>query len=132
MDLRAFSGNAYQRGSGLGNVLRGLFKFLAPVAKKTAISIGKNALGVGLRTAQDLLNDGNNNNIKSSFIKNARKAGSNVAGDLLNDMSAHSGNTHTNAYKRKRKTSNTNTRSKHPRRGRTSKKPRVRKDIFNS
>ena len=55
--LSGFAGSRYQRGHGLGSFLKGLIKTSAPLLKKGAISIGKQALKTGLSMAQNYLND---------------------------------------------------------------------------
>ena len=50
-----FQGQLYQRGSGIGNIFRGIFKLLLPVAKRVGRTVGKQALSTGSRIAGDLI-----------------------------------------------------------------------------
>jgi hypothetical protein len=50
-----FVGIPYQRGGGLGNFFRGLFRFLLPVVAKAGKAIGKEALSAGSRIASDVV-----------------------------------------------------------------------------
>lgn len=63
-----FEGQMYQRGHGLGNIFRGLFKMLAPVAK----TFGRQALESGLHLAADTLEG---KSLKESAVKRGRQAG---------------------------------------------------------
>lgn len=60
--LSGFAGSRYQRGHGLGSFLKGLIKTSAPLLKKGAVSIGKQALKTGLSMAQNYLNDNQKTN----------------------------------------------------------------------
>ena len=51
---QVYSGLPYQRGAGIGNVFRGLIRFLLPVAKTVGKSLGKQALRTGAQIASDL------------------------------------------------------------------------------
>ena len=54
-----YTGRRYQRGHGLGNVLGSLFRTVAPMLRKTAVSLGKNVLrsgvSAGLRALTDIV-----------------------------------------------------------------------------
>lgn len=82
-DLRVFSGSAMQRGSGLGTVLKGFLKSVAPMAKRAAISLGKNALSGGINIAQDLLNE---KNFKQSVKHRLKDAGLKFTKDMINEF----------------------------------------------
>ena len=56
--LPGFQGTKYQRGNGLGSILTGLFRVAAPLLKKGAISLGKQALKKGLSMASNYLEGG--------------------------------------------------------------------------
>ena len=45
----------YQRGRGFGSVLKGIFRFLAPITKSAVKSVGKQAVRTGLDVAGDVL-----------------------------------------------------------------------------
>ena len=53
--LPAFAGARYQRGHGLGNVLRTLAKVAVPLFKKGVNKVGKQALRTGMAIAGDLM-----------------------------------------------------------------------------
>ena len=50
-----YRGSAYQRGSGIGNLLGGLFRSFLPVAKSIGKTVGKQALKTGAEVAADAL-----------------------------------------------------------------------------
>ena len=50
-----FQGEPYQRGHGLGNIFRGIFRFLLPIAKTAASTLGKEALNTGANILTDSL-----------------------------------------------------------------------------
>jgi hypothetical protein len=132
-DLRSFSGNMYQRGGGIGNVLKGFVKHIIPLAKRTATAVGKNALNIGLQTARDFME---NKDVKQSLIKNTKAAGANMARNLLTDLSEQTIPKRTpnnpSGYKRKRKHPSTNTTQKQSHRSGGIKRVRRQKDIFSS
>ena len=61
--MPAFTGAQYQRGHGLGNMLRSLTKFALPMLKKGVRSVGKQVLKTGMNIAQDAMHG---QNIKSA------------------------------------------------------------------
>ena len=67
--MPAFAGAQYQRGHGLGNVLRTLTKFALPILKKGARSVGKQVLKTGMNIAQDAIH-GQNIKSATSFSRN--------------------------------------------------------------
>jgi hypothetical protein len=52
---KGFDGLPYQRGGGLGNIFRGIFRFLLPIAKKAGKAVGKQALRTGSQIASDVV-----------------------------------------------------------------------------
>ncbi|MCP4489378.1 MAG: hypothetical protein GY820_19015, partial [Gammaproteobacteria bacterium] len=52
--LPAFSGYGYQRGYGLGGILKGLMRFVMPLAKRAGIAVGKQALRTAGEIAEDV------------------------------------------------------------------------------
>jgi len=55
--LEVYRGSRYQRGAGIGGVLKGLFKLGLPLFKKAVSSLGKHALSTGLEMGGKLAND---------------------------------------------------------------------------
>jgi hypothetical protein len=55
---KGFVGDPYQRGGGLGNIFRGLYRFLLPLAKSAGKAVGKQALRTGAHIASDLVAGG--------------------------------------------------------------------------
>ena len=53
--MAAFTGAQYQRGHGLGNMLRSLTKFALPFLKKGAKAVGKQAKKTGMNIAQEVM-----------------------------------------------------------------------------
>ena len=53
--MAAFTGAHYQRGHGLGNMLRSLTKFAIPFLKKGAKAVGKQAMKTGMNIAQEVM-----------------------------------------------------------------------------
>ena len=53
--MAAFTGARYQRGHGLGNMLRSLTKFALPFLKKGAKAVGKQAMKTGMNIAQEVM-----------------------------------------------------------------------------
>ena len=142
--LPVFVGSRLQRGSGgISGVLRGFLKTIAPMAKKAAVSLGKNALDAGVGIAKDALQ---NKDLKQSLKHNLVNAGLNVTKELSpttpysenddddDDEEAWSGkkNSPTRPNKRKR-TSVIHHRHKQHSTAKTSKAKRARvinSDIF--
>ncbi|MCP4125017.1 MAG: hypothetical protein GY751_25015 [Bacteroidetes bacterium] len=54
IQYQVYSGLPYQRGTGIGNVFRGLIRYLLPVAKTVGKSLGKQALRTGAQIASDI------------------------------------------------------------------------------
>ena len=71
-----FRGRLYQRGYGLGNIFRGLFKILSPVVKKVGKSVGKQALHTGAQIAGDWAEG---KDIKASTKRRAKEGFSHLA-----------------------------------------------------
>jgi hypothetical protein len=58
--IATFQGMRFQRGAGqtgqgLGNILRSLWHFIAPITKSVARTVGKEALSAGAEVARDVL-----------------------------------------------------------------------------
>ena len=52
-----YAGRRYQRGRGLCNSLGSMFRTVAPMLRKTAVSIGKNVMGSGVSAGSRALTD---------------------------------------------------------------------------
>ena len=52
-----YTGRLYQRGHGLVNVLGSLFRTVAPMFRKTAVSLGKDVLRSGVSAGSQALTD---------------------------------------------------------------------------
>ena len=57
--MASFTGAQYQRGHGLGNILRSLTKFALPFLKKGAKAVGKQAMKTGMNIAQEAMQEQN-------------------------------------------------------------------------
>jgi hypothetical protein len=73
---KGFEGLPFQRGGGLGNLFRGLYRFLLPVVKSAGKTVGKQALKTGALVASDLVAGGD-------FKKVIKKRGKKAASTLL-------------------------------------------------
>lgn len=67
-----FVGFPYQRGAGLGNVFRSIFRALLPIAKSAGKTIGREALSAGAQIASDVVAG---ENVADSFKSRSREAG---------------------------------------------------------
>ena len=52
-----YTGRLYQRGHGFGNLLGSLFRTVAPMLRKTAVSLGKDVLRSGVSVGSRSLTD---------------------------------------------------------------------------
>ena len=68
-----FSGVAFQRGYGLGNIFASLGKAILPLVKSGAKAIGKQALKSGVAFASDVLAG---KNVKQAALERTKQAGS--------------------------------------------------------
>ena len=77
--LEVYRGTRYQRGAGIGGVIKGLLKLGLPIFKKAAATIGKRALSTGLefggRVANDVMKG---KSIKKSLKRRAIESGRGV------------------------------------------------------
>jgi hypothetical protein len=71
--INPFIGYRYQRGSGFGNVLKSLFRFILPVAKSAGKAVGLQALETGGQLASDIAEG---KDIQSSLKRRGRTAAS--------------------------------------------------------
>ena len=79
-----FYGTPYQRGAGLGNIFRSIFRFILPVAKKAGKSVGKQLLKAGADVATDVI-DGRS--FKDSMKLRGAEAVKNLSDEGLASMS---------------------------------------------
>ena len=79
-----FQGQMYQRGHGLGNIFRGIFKFLLPLAKSAATSVGKEALHTGVNIVTDSLQG---KDIKEAAIRRGREAATHLVDKVQKRLS---------------------------------------------
>ena len=82
-----FRGQMYQRGHGLGNIFRGIFKFLMPMAKSVAKTVGKQALHTGFDIVSDTLHG---QDLKQAAKLRSRQAATKLLDAAKNEL-AHSG-----------------------------------------
>lgn len=73
---RIYVGAPYQRGSGIGSFLGGIFRYVLPLIKRSAKAVGKEALNAGLNIAADV--GENNKPFKEAFRARVRESGSNL------------------------------------------------------
>ena len=78
-----FSGSRMQRGHGIGSVFSGLFKAAAPLLKRGAKAIGKQALSTGMELASDLITG---KNFKTAAKSRLRNAGSNLINEAVTSI----------------------------------------------
>lgn len=77
---RVYVGAPYQRGSGIGSFLGGVFRYVLPLLKRGARAVGKEALTAGMNIMSDVternasLNEAFNSRIRESGEKLKRKA----------------------------------------------------------
>lgn len=79
-----FEGSTIQRGSGVGNLLSGIFKSTLPLLKTGAKTIGKELLRTGASVAKDALQG---RNFAESASENFKEAGSNLLDNLAQSLS---------------------------------------------
>ncbi len=80
-----FVGYPYQRGAGLGNVFRSIFRAILPLAKRAGRTIGKQALSTGAQIASDVVAGENwrtssKRRIREGAAKTLRKSADTVQG----------------------------------------------------
>ena len=75
-----FHGSPYQRGAGLGNIFRNIFRFILPIAKSAGQTVGKQMLKTGADIATDVL-------AGKEFKDTIKVRGKEAAADLLDKAS---------------------------------------------
>lgn len=124
---QVYAGTAFQRGSGVGSFLSGLFRKALPFLYTGARAVGKEALKSGLGILEDIEN---NKPVKESVVTRIRSGGSNLkrkAKDALEKAMTGSG------YKIKKRRTVVQSKKKRPtvRLPKTVTKKKVKiKDIF--
>ena len=78
-----FQGQMYQRGHGLGNIFRGIFKFLMPMVKTAAKTVGKQALHTGFDIVSDTLHG---QDLKQAAKLRSRQAASKLLDAAKNEL----------------------------------------------
>ena len=77
--LEVYRGTRYQRGAGIGGVIKGLLKLGLPIFKKAATSLGKHVLSTGVkvggRVASDVLKG---KSVKQSLKRRALEGGNEI------------------------------------------------------
>lgn len=53
---RVYIGKTFQRGAGVGSFLGGVFRYVLPLLKRGALTVGREALNTGLNIATDITN----------------------------------------------------------------------------
>ena len=78
-----FVGSRIQRGHGIGSIFSGLFKAAAPLLKRGAKAIGKQALSTGMELASDLIEG---KNFKTAAKSRLKRAGSNLINEAASSI----------------------------------------------
>lgn len=82
-EVVVYKGKRYMPGMGLGSVLSSAFKWVAPLVKKGAMSLGKRALASGVEVMRDVAAG---QNFSQSLKNNMREAGDTLLEDLGDEM----------------------------------------------
>ena len=82
--INVFRGRRFQRGHGIGGVLKGLFRSAMPLIKKGAKSLGNLALETGAQVAKDVMAG---ENIKSSVKRRGKQAGKTLVERAIKNVS---------------------------------------------
>lgn len=83
--LPVFSGQAYQRGYGLGNIFGSLFRSAVPLLKQGLKTVGKKALQTGIQVADDVISG---QNLKESVKHRAKTAGKELLSSVGSNLSS--------------------------------------------
>ena len=78
--LPYFAGAPYQRGHGLGSLFGGLLRSAMPLIKRGAVALGKGALKIGVRIADDVLSG---QSIKRAAKRHVTDSGKTMLRDIL-------------------------------------------------
>ncbi|KAH7664864.1 hypothetical protein AAVH_43377 [Aphelenchoides avenae] len=73
-----FEGTPYQRGHGLGSVFRSLWRFLLPLGKQAAASLGREGLAATSRVLNSVLDANNGADIKETVKREAAASAANL------------------------------------------------------
>lgn len=83
-----FSGMAFQRGAGIGSVLRSLWRFLLPVGREVGAAIGRQGLESGSRVLSGLL-DGKD--VKETLVSEGKSGLKNLLDKAANNLNKQKG-----------------------------------------
>ena len=78
--LDVYSGQLYQRGNGIGNVLAGAARFAMPLLKEGAQYLGKKALATGAKIFSDI---SKGTPFREAVKRRAKESGIEIGGDIL-------------------------------------------------
>ena len=81
-----FQGTRYQKGYGLGGILKGLFRSALPMIAKGVKTIGKQAMRTGIDIAGDALSG---QDLKSSSKRRLKQAGRSLTSKALRNVGVH-------------------------------------------
>lgn len=81
--MPVFAGRPIMGGDGIGNVLSGLFRAVAPVLKRGAVNLGKRALTAGANVANDVIQG---KNVKSSLKRRFANTGKDILSDVVGSL----------------------------------------------
>lgn len=73
-----FEGMPYQRGHGLGTVFRSLWRFLLPLGKQAAVSVGREGLEATSRVLNTMLDANNSASVGETLRREAATGASNL------------------------------------------------------
>lgn len=73
-----FEGTPYQRGHGLGSVFRSLWRYLLPLGKQAAASIGREGLEATSRVLSSVLDANNTTDLKETMRREATASAANL------------------------------------------------------
>ena len=87
-----FTGTQFQRGGGIGSVLKSFFRFLLPMGKEVGSALAKQGLESSSRVLSQMVSDGNSNSLQESLTlegKRGLKKLLNKAADNINPNTTH-------------------------------------------
>lgn len=96
-----FQGTRYQRGYGLGGILKGLFRAAVPLVTKGAKTIGKQAARTGISIAGDALSG---ENVKLASKRRLKEAGRTLTSKALRNIGVQPPKKKKKSIKRRKQT----------------------------